>query len=115
MVSTSFAQENRRAEAAVNTRESVVEKRRPASDKADKKAKQKHKPDSKIELRARYEKLEKEYRERLQKQAREHRKMQRKLRRNKKRRDPSYFGHKRKPKHRPPDKRRLCKECGIVH
>lgn len=29
--------------------------------------------------------------------------------------DPSYFGHKKKPKKRPPGKRKLCKECGIVH
>lgn len=29
--------------------------------------------------------------------------------------DPSYFGHKRKPKKRKPGKRKLCKECGIIH
>ncbi|WP_237390304.1 hypothetical protein [Fulvivirga sediminis] len=29
--------------------------------------------------------------------------------------DPSYFGHKKKPKKRKPGKRKLCKECGIVH
>ena len=29
--------------------------------------------------------------------------------------DPSYFGHKRKPKKRPPGKKKLCKECGIIH
>ena len=29
--------------------------------------------------------------------------------------DPTYFGHKRKPKRRPPHKMRLCKECGIRH
>ena len=29
--------------------------------------------------------------------------------------DPSYFGHKRKPKKRPVGKRKFCKECGIVH
>lgn len=29
--------------------------------------------------------------------------------------DPSYFGHKRKPKKRKLSKRKLCKECGIVH
>ncbi len=29
--------------------------------------------------------------------------------------DPSYFGHKRKPKKRPVGKRKYCKECGIVH
>jgi hypothetical protein len=29
--------------------------------------------------------------------------------------DPSYFGHKRPPKKRPVGKRKLCKECMIVH
>jgi hypothetical protein len=29
--------------------------------------------------------------------------------------DPSYFGHKRKPKKRPVRRRKLCKECLIVH
>lgn len=29
--------------------------------------------------------------------------------------DPSYFGHKRKPKKRPPGKKKFCKECGIIH
>ena len=29
--------------------------------------------------------------------------------------DPLYFGHKKKPKKRPPKKRKFCKECGIVH
>lgn len=29
--------------------------------------------------------------------------------------DPTYFGHKRPPKKRPLGKRKMCKECGIVH
>ncbi len=29
--------------------------------------------------------------------------------------DPMYFGHKKKPKKRKRGKRKLCKECGIVH
>ncbi|HLF34581.1 MAG TPA: hypothetical protein VI583_10095 [Cyclobacteriaceae bacterium] len=29
--------------------------------------------------------------------------------------DPSYFGHKRPPKKRPPGKKKFCKECGMVH
>ena len=29
--------------------------------------------------------------------------------------DPSYFGHKKKPKKRKPGQRKFCKECGIVH
>ncbi|MDW7690978.1 hypothetical protein R9C00_20515 [Flammeovirgaceae bacterium SG7u.111] len=29
--------------------------------------------------------------------------------------DAMYFGHKKKPKKRPPGKRKMCKECGMVH
>lgn len=29
--------------------------------------------------------------------------------------DPSYFGHKHKPKKHRPGKKKYCKECGIVH
>lgn len=29
--------------------------------------------------------------------------------------NPSYFGHKKKPKKRPVKRRKLCKECKIVH
>ena len=29
--------------------------------------------------------------------------------------DPTYFGHKKKPKKRPKGKRKFCEECGIVH
>lgn len=29
--------------------------------------------------------------------------------------DPTYFGHKRKPKKRPPGKMKYCKECEIRH
>ena len=29
--------------------------------------------------------------------------------------DPSYFGHKKKPKKRPPGKKKFCKECGMAH
>lgn len=29
--------------------------------------------------------------------------------------DPSYFGHKKKPKKRPNGKKKFCKECGLKH
>jgi len=29
--------------------------------------------------------------------------------------DPSYFGHKKKPKKRPPGKKKYCKECEMTH
>ena len=29
--------------------------------------------------------------------------------------DPTYFGHKKKPKKRPPGKKKFCKECQMYH
>ncbi len=29
--------------------------------------------------------------------------------------DPTYFGHKKKPKKRPPGKKKFCKVCGMKH
>ena len=29
--------------------------------------------------------------------------------------DPTYFGHKKKPKKRDADKRKFCKECSMIH
>lgn len=29
--------------------------------------------------------------------------------------DPTYFGHKKPPKKRPPGKQKFCKECGMKH
>lgn len=29
--------------------------------------------------------------------------------------DPTYFGHKKKPKKRPPGKKKFCKECSMYH
>ncbi len=29
--------------------------------------------------------------------------------------DPTYFGHKKIPKKRPPGKKKFCKECGMYH
>ncbi len=51
---------------------------------------------------------------RMKANAKEDRKLVRKMRKPQYS-DPSYFGHKRKPKKRPVGKRKLCKECNIVH
>lgn len=37
------------------------------------------------------------------------------LRKRKQYSDPTYYGHRRKPKIRPVGKRRYCKECELVH
>ncbi len=56
----------------------------------------------------------KEFEKRMQANAKEDRKMARAMLKPQYS-DPSYFGHKRKPKKRPVGKRKFCKECGIVH
>ena len=56
----------------------------------------------------------KEYEERMATKAREYKKMA-KLLEKPQYSDPSYFGHKHKPKKHSPGKRRFCKECEIVH
>lgn len=43
------------------------------------------------------------------------RKKREKLADKKRYKDPTYFGHKRKPKKRPPGKQKFCKVCGIKH
>lgn len=55
-----------------------------------------------------------EFYERVERAAREKQKIMKILAR-KQYSDPSYFGHKKKPKRRPPHKMRLCDECQIRH
>lgn len=56
----------------------------------------------------------KEYEERMVANVKKYKKMAR-LMKKPQYSDPSYFGHKRKPKKRGPGKRKFCKECEIVH
>ncbi len=55
-----------------------------------------------------------EYQQRMKSNAKKYKKIER-IKDRPQYADPSYFGHKRKPKKRPVGKRKLCKECGIVH
>lgn len=55
-----------------------------------------------------------EYQQRMKANAKKYKKIER-IKDKPQYADPSYFGHKRKPKKRPVGKRKLCKECGIVH
>jgi len=61
-----------------------------------------------------YDKLVVEYKQRMQANVHKHKVMARKMRKPQYS-DPSYFGHKHKPKIRPVGKRKFCQECGIVH
>ncbi|GJM28456.1 MAG: hypothetical protein DHS20C17_10910 [Cyclobacteriaceae bacterium] len=55
-----------------------------------------------------------EYQQRMKQNARKYNKIDR-IKDRPQYSDPTYFGHKRKPKKRPVGKRKFCKECGIVH
>lgn len=55
-----------------------------------------------------------EYEKRMEANAKQDRK-ERRLAKKPQYSDPSYFGHKRKPKKRPVEKRKFCKECHIWH
>ena len=55
-----------------------------------------------------------EFEERMEANAKAYKKQQKEMQKPQYS-DPSYFGHKRKPKIRKFSKRKFCKECGIVH
>lgn len=55
-----------------------------------------------------------EYQERMSQNAKDAKKKARKMKKPQYS-DPTYFGHKRKPKKRSPDKMKFCEECGIRH
>jgi len=55
-----------------------------------------------------------EFQQRMKKNAKKYSKIER-IKDKPRYSDPSYFGHKRKPKKRPVGKRKFCKECGIIH
>ena len=61
-----------------------------------------------------YDRLIVEYEERMIANVKKYKIMARKMKKPQYS-DPSYFGHKRKPKKRPVGKRKYCKECEIVH
>ena len=78
------------------------------------KIKSKSKPKSKHRYDDYYNKKIDEYEDRMKDNAKKHKKEAR-LMKKPQYSDPSYFGHKRKPKKRPPGKRKLCTECEIIH
>ena len=79
-----------------------------------KKSKRKKKSLFKRSYNARMDKKVEEFEERMKDNKKKYRKRARKMEKPQYS-DPSYFGHKKKPKKRPVGKRKLCKECGIVH
>lgn len=55
-----------------------------------------------------------EFHKRMEANAKKYRKMEKEMKKPQYS-DPSYFGHKKKPKKRPPGKKKYCKECGMIH
>ena len=87
----------------------------PEEEKAEVKQSKKNKKKSyRYTYNKKMDRKVKEYEKRMQANAKMDRKMEREMQKPQYS-DPSYFGHKRKPKKRPVDKRKFCKECGIVH
>lgn len=59
------------------------------------------------------EKVE-EYEQRMKDNEKKYKKMEKEMKKPQYS-DPMYFGHKHKPKKRPPGKQKFCKVCGIKH
>jgi len=79
--------------------------------KSSKKSKKKK---AKYSLAGQYDKKVEEYHKRMEANARKYKKMSKEMEKPQYS-DPSYFGHKKKPKKRPPGKKKFCKECGMYH
>ncbi|MDH5474463.1 MAG: hypothetical protein OEX22_02105 [Cyclobacteriaceae bacterium] len=83
-----------------------------APSKKSKKSKKKKSAHERYEITM--EQKVKEFEERMEANAKSYKKQQKEMQKPQYS-DPSYFGHKRKPKKRKPGKRKFCEECGIVH
>lgn len=76
-----------------------------------KKAKKKK---SKYSLAGEYDKKVEEYHKRMEANAQRNQKIAKEMEKPQYS-DPTYFGHKKPPKKRPPGKKKFCKECGMTH
>lgn len=61
-----------------------------------------------------FDKKVEEYEERMVRNAKKNVKMEKEMSKPQYS-DPTYFGHKKKPKKRPQGKKKFCKECGMYH
>ena len=61
-----------------------------------------------------YDKKIEEYEERLEANSKKYKKISKEMRKPQYT-DPTYFGHKRPPKKRPPGKKKFCKHCQLWH
>ena len=69
---------------------------------------------SKYTISGEYDKKIEEYEKRMVANSKRYAKMEKEMKKPQYS-DPTYFGHKKKPKKRPPGKKKLCKECMLVH
>lgn len=61
-----------------------------------------------------YDQKVEEFKDRMEEAAKRYKKMEKEMKKPQYS-DPTYFGHKHKPKKRPPGKKKFCKVCGIWH
>jgi hypothetical protein len=88
--------------------------REAQSGKAETKAAPKKKTSNRNSFDRQLDQKKKEFEKRMKDNAKKYRKMEKEMRKPQYS-DPMYFGHKRKPKKRPPGKQKFCKECGMKH
>ncbi len=69
---------------------------------------------AKYSLAGEYDKKVEEFDKRMEENAKKYKKMAKEMEKPQYS-DPTYFGHKKKPKKRPPGKKKFCKECGMYH
>ncbi len=72
------------------------------------------KKNTKYSYSNRFDKKIEEYEERMENNAKKYKKMAKEMKKPQYS-DPTHFGHKKKPKKRPPGKKKFCKECGMYH
>jgi hypothetical protein len=69
---------------------------------------------SKYSLAGEFDKKVEEFDKRMEANAKKYKKMAKEMEKPQYS-DPTYFGHKKKPKKRPPGKKKFCKECEMYH
>ncbi len=106
-INTSSAQSSRSVEDVLKARSSrqTASKKKKKISLFSKKKKSAYTTDE--QLRAEYVQRQKDNAKRSRKES--------KLAKKPQYSNPLYFGHKRPPKKRPNDKKKLCKECGLRH
>lgn len=77
-------------------------------------SKRKKKGKSANSLASQYDKKVEEHNELMKANAKKNEKLARQMEKPQYS-DPTYFGHKKEPRKRPPGKKKFCKECGMVH